>query len=145
MNYKKKQENTIVLSSNNEKDNVVIYIYKENIDDEMDEEILFSEAYNKLNENEEFNIVKYVENIWFGVNPNCSTCIYIDFNDEEIDVKNAIKLVDNKRWKLKSGYMYIENNYTKIIITSTKEPTSIFPKNQKWIDLTKNFKIQKLK
>lgn len=145
MNYKKKAENTIILNGNSEKDNIVIYIYKEDIEDEMDEEILFSEAFNKLNDNEEFNIIKYTENIWFGINPNCSTCIYIDFNDEEIDVKNAIKLVDSKRWKLKAGFMYVENNYSKIIITSSKSPSSMFVKNNKWSELTKNFKIHQLK
>ena len=143
--YKKKIENNVILKSNEEKDNIIIYIYKDDISDEMDEEILFSEAYNKLNNNEDFNVIKYTENIWFGVNPDCSTCIYIDFDDSEIDVKNAIRLVDKKKWMLRNGFMYIENNYTKIIITSSKPPSSMFTKNKHWNELIKTFKVYQIK
>lgn len=145
MNFRKKAENSFLISNNNEKENMIIYIYKDNVDDEMEEQILFSEAYNKLNDNEEFNIIKYTENIWFGINPNCSTCIYIDFDDNEIDLQNAIKLVDNKKWKLNSGFTFLENNYNKIIITSSKSPSSLFVKSKKWSELSKNFKTYQLK
>lgn len=144
MSFKKRVDNNIIPDTRIEKDNIIYYIYKNDIEDDLDEQLLFSEAFNKINENEEFNIIKYIGNIWYGISSNCNTCIYIDLNDDDIDIQNIIKLVDKKKWKLNAGFMYLDNNYNKIIITSTKSPSELFPKSNKWKNIINNFKIQQL-
>lgn len=143
MSFKKKEDN-ILISSCELKEVSIIYIYKNNINDELDEELLFSEAIKKINDNEYFDIIHFIGNIWFGISNKCSTCIYIDFDENDIDINNCIKLLDSKKWKLNAGFINIINNYNKIIITSSKSPELFYKENKKWKELIKNFKIIKL-
>jgi len=145
MSFKKVVDTCTIPCNVSNKDVNVFYFYKTVIEDDMDEEVLFSEAFNKIDSNESFDVIKFIGNIWFGISINCTTCIYIDFNDDEIDVTNAIKFFDKKHWKLNAGFMYLDNNYTKIIVTSSKPPNSFFLNSVKWQNTCKCFKISQVK
>ena len=116
MNFVKKKASNSGVGSRQTKSVTVYYFYKTDIDDKMDEEILLARALDAINENEEFNIIKYIGFIWFGISAQCSTCIYLGLEDEDqsLDASTFLKLIDSHMWKLNAGYMYIENNYTKI-------------------------------
>lgn len=146
MNFVKKKASNSGVGSRQTKSVTVYYFYKTDIDDKMDEEILLARALDAINENEEFNIIKYIGFIWFGISAQCSTCIYLGLEDDDpsLDASTFLKLIDSHMWKLNAGYMYIENNYTKIIITGCKPPDQLFTSSSKWKAALKNFKIEKV-
>lgn len=121
----------------------IIFVYKEDIEDELDEQILYSNALKYIQENEEYDVICYRNDIWFGITNRCFTCVYVDFNDDDIDVKTAIRFVDNRKWKLNAGFMKLENVYTKIIITGMKSPESLFKSNKRWNEKIKSFNVVK--
>ena len=144
MSFIKKSENMIFSSDNNEKNVIIYYIYKSDLEDELDEKELYKCAISKINENETFDVICHKCDIWFGVSDKCFTCIYIDFNDEDINLLNALQFIDNKKWKFNCGFYYLENVYNKIIITSTKDPNTLFQNSNKWKNKIKQFQIIKL-
>lgn len=144
MTFKKKSDSSYLPLDTNEKIVSVYYIYKTDIEDELDEKELFTKAFSLINENEDYDVICFKTNMWFGVTNKCFTCIYIDFNEEDVDITNAIKLVDNKKWKINVGFMFLDNVYNKIIITSSKDPNSLYTTSKKWKSKTASFKIIKL-
>lgn len=144
MTFKKKSDSSYLPLDTNEKIVNVIYIYKTDIEDELDEKELFSKAFSLINENEDYDVICFKTNMWFGVTNKCFTCIYIDFNEEDVDITNAIKLVDNKKWKINVGFMFLDNVYNKIIITSSKDPNNLYTTSKKWKSKVNSFKIIKL-
>lgn len=146
MNFVKKVSSNSNVADLRNKELTVYYFYKTVIEDTLDEEILLARALKEINNGEEFNIIKYMGSIWFGVSSQCSTCIYIDLDDDQdlIDVTTILKFIDTKVWKLNAGYMFIDNNYTKIIITSSKPPSELFTKSKKWKSASSSFKVENL-
>lgn len=144
MSFRKKNEQSILPTDSKEKAVSVIYIYKLNIEDEMDQQELMTEAFSYINENEEYDIVCFKNDIWFGISTRCFTCIYIGFDKEDFaNETDAVKFVDTKRWKLNAGFMYLDNVYNKIIITSSAAPEGLF-QNRRWGEKIKTFKTVKL-
>ena len=80
MSFKKVVDSCVIPCNTVDKDINIFYFYKTDIEDEIDEQVLFSEAFNKVDTGEMFDIIKFIGNIWFGISSNCTTCIYIDFN-----------------------------------------------------------------
>ena len=144
MSFRKKNEQSILPTDSKDKTVSVIYIYKLNIEDEMDQQELMTEAFSYINENEEYDIVCFKNDIWFGISTRCFTCIYIGFDKEDFaNETDAVKFVDTKRWKLNAGFMYLDNVYNKIIITSSAAPEGLF-QNRRWGEKIKTFKTVKL-
>ena len=142
MSFKKKSDCSILPSDVNEKTVSVIYIYKKDVEDELDQQELFSKAFSFVNENEDYDVLCFRNDIWFGVSTKCFTCIYIDFQQDDFqNPLDAIKFIDNRKWKLNAGFIMLENVYNKIIITSTAPPTEIFKSSKKWQEKQKSFKI----
>lgn len=145
MSFRKKQEGSTISMDTEEKTVTINYIYKPVMEDEIDEEILYKKAYSYLSENEEYDVVCFRDNIWFGISEKCHSCIYIDFDEDQgLDATSAYKFVDKKKWKLKAAFSFVENNYNKIIITSTKSPDSFFSENKRWQTIIKSFNVIKL-
>lgn len=144
MNFTKKNSSNCNIPDFKNKELTVYYFYKTVIEDTLDEELLLARALKEVKDNEEFNIIKYIGTIWFGVSSQCSTCIYIDLDEEQdfIDVTTMLKFIDTRIWKLNAGYMYIDNNYTKIIITSNKPPSQLFTSSKKWKTASSSFKVE---
>lgn len=144
MSFKKKNDQCILPSDSTEKTVTVIYVYKPDIEDEMDQQELFTCAFSYINENEEYDVVCFKNDIWFGISTRCFTCIYIGFDKEDFaNETDAVKFVDTKKWKLNAGFMYLDNVYNKIIITSSASPEGLF-KNRRWGEKIKIFKTVKL-
>ena len=133
-----------IIPSNKVKDVKVFYFYRTEFNDDMDVEELISKAFSKIGDDEVFDIVKYTANMWFGVSSKSLCCIYIDFDDEDMNCLEAVKFVDNKVWKLNAGYMYIDNNYQKIIITSAKPANELYKDNNRWKEKIKTFISEKV-
>ena len=144
MSFRKKNDQCILPSDSTEKTVTVIYVYKPDIEDEMDQQELFTCAFSYINENEEYDVVCFKNDIWFGISTQCFTCIYIGFEKEDFSNEtDAVKFVDTKKWKLNAGFMYLDNVYNKIIITSSASPEGLF-KNRRWGEKIKTFKTVKL-
>lgn len=144
MSFRKKNDQCILPRDSTEKTVNVIYVYKPNIEDEMDQQELMTEAFSYINDNEEYDIVCFKNDIWFGISTRCFTCIYIGFDKEDFaNETDAVKFVDTKKWKLNAGFMYLDNVYNKIIITSSAAPEGIF-QNRRWGEKVKTFKTVKL-
>lgn len=145
MSFKKKNDQSILPTDYNEKTVNVIYIYKTEIEDEMDQQELLSCAFSYISENEDYDVVCFKNDIWFGVSTKCFACIYIGFDQEDFQTpSDAIKFVDKRRWKLNVGFMMLDNVYNKIIITSNAAPETLFTKSKKWQDKVKLFKTVEL-
>ena len=145
MSFRKKKEICTLPMDVEEKTVKVYYIYKTVMEDEIDEELLYKKAFSYIDENEEYDTICFRDNIWFGISQNCLTCIYIDFDEEQgMDPTSAYKLVDSRIWRLNTGFTFRDNNYKKIIITSTKSPESMFTDNKRWQNILKSFDVIKL-
>lgn len=145
MAFVRKSDLITIPTSKDDKDVKVIYIYKETIDDELDQQVLFSTALSYVMEKEDYDVICYRDDIWFGLTSSCKTCIYIGL--DSTDFPNPLQLlrfIDKKIWKLSSGFMNMENIYTKIIITSISPPEDIFKTNKKWLEKVKTFEVIKL-
>lgn len=145
MSFRKKKEGSIISADLEEKDVKIYYIYKTVMEDELDEELLYKKAYSYIAENEEYDVVCFRDNMWFGISELCKTCVYIDFDDDQnLDFTSIYKFLDKRRWKLKSAFSFLENNYSKIILTSTRPPNSFFQDNRKWQAIVKTFTVVSL-
>lgn len=145
MNFVKKKTLSNNLSSAKQKQVKVLYFYKTDIEDVMDQDILLARALDEIEDNEDFNVIRFVDSIWFGISDSCKTCIYPGLEEDQSDDPTVfVKLVDSRTWKLNTGYMLIDNNYTKIIITSSKPPSELFVSCKKWSTVSKTFIVQKV-
>ena len=142
MSFSKRQVEMTISAARKIRDVSVTYITKSIVDDEIDEEILYTEALSQLGEGENYDVVCFRDGMWFGVTGVCSSCVYVDFNDEEgLDAVNAYKFVDTRCWLLKTGFSLKENPYIKIVITSTKSPESLFDNDRRWLSVIGRFKV----
>lgn len=145
MSFRKRSDQTLLPTDYSDKTTTVIFIYKTDVEDDMDQQQLLSCALSYISENEEYDVICYRNDMWFGVTSKCLACIYIGFDQDDFQsVSDAIKLVDTKKWKLNVGFMMLENVYTKIIITALVPPESLFTKSKKWQDKVKTFKVIKV-
>lgn len=84
------------------------------------------EEYMKNNNIETFNLLKYENSFWMGVNEDGKIALYDDFRDSHMKPSEFINFIDYNVHPMNVKGGYIKNKYEYIIITSVQSPYNLY-------------------
>ena len=103
-------------------------------------ELIVEYIYGKSDMNKSRYVYDYVEkhyngdyieisrknNFWDLRNNDCPVCIFDDFRDEDVPVREFILFIDKRVHNLRILHGYIRNTFERIFITSSQSPLDIY-------------------